>query len=201
MDVILYTKFQHAHPRIHLFQRRQYLTIIIILLGKCFYKVILESFPTKMDALRNALLLGGGQHQPPLPPLNFHFAPIFGCLCGRLGITLPILERMYMRMLLRDLISAATRLSVLGPLEGSRLQAHYAGAHLCMYVYAWMDYCIHTYMVHLCVCTNYMHCLLMECMYVIISTIITICQSLCVFMCAPTVCMYVPCFMAYGMEQ
>jgi len=36
-----------------------------------------------------------------------------------------------MRMLLRDLISAATRLSVVGPLEGSRLQVHYAGDYLC----------------------------------------------------------------------
>ena len=44
-----------------------------------------------------------------------------------------------MRMLLRDLISAATRLSVVGPLEGSRLQAHYAGAYICMYVCVWMD--------------------------------------------------------------
>eukprot|EP01036_Dinobryon_divergens_P029536 gene29536-38651_t len=96
-----------------------------VMQGKCFYKVIMESYPTKMNALHNALQLSSGAHH--LPPLNFHFAPIFGCLCGRLGITLPILERMYMRMLLRDLISAATRLSVVGPLEGSRLQAHYAG--------------------------------------------------------------------------
>ena len=87
----------------------------------------MESYPTKMNALHNALQLSSGEHHLLLPPLNFHFAPIFGCLCGRLGITLPILERMYMRMLLRDLISAATRLSVVGPLEGSRLQAHYAG--------------------------------------------------------------------------
>lgn len=35
-------------------------------------------------------------------------------------------ERVFMRLVLRDLVSAASRLNLLGPIEGSRLQAEYS---------------------------------------------------------------------------
>ena len=81
----------------------------------------METFPSRLIALNDILSNSGS-----LPELKFHFAPLFGCICRLLGISLEMIERMYMRMLLRDIMSAATRLSVIGPLEGSFLQAEYA---------------------------------------------------------------------------
>lgn len=52
----------------------------------------------------------------------FHHAPIFGMICGLLGFDSGTTQRAYMFVTLRDIISAATRLNVIGPLGAAVLQ-------------------------------------------------------------------------------
>ncbi|CAK9161010.1 unnamed protein product [Ilex paraguariensis] len=52
----------------------------------------------------------------------FHHAPIFGLICGLLGSDVQTSQRAYMFMIMRDVISAATRLNLVGPLGAAVLQ-------------------------------------------------------------------------------
>lgn len=52
----------------------------------------------------------------------FHHAPIFGMICGLLGFDGGTTQKAYMFVTLRDIISAATRLNVIGPLGAAVLQ-------------------------------------------------------------------------------
>lgn len=52
----------------------------------------------------------------------FHHAPVFGLVCGLLGLDSGTSQRAYMFVTMRDVISAATRLNVVGPLGASVLQ-------------------------------------------------------------------------------
>lgn len=52
----------------------------------------------------------------------FHHAPIFGLVCGLLGLDTGISQRAYMFVTMRDVISAATRLNIIGPLGAAKLQ-------------------------------------------------------------------------------
>ncbi|KAK3039221.1 hypothetical protein RJ639_027925 [Escallonia herrerae] len=54
--------------------------------------------------------------------VSFHHAPIFGLVCGLLGFDSGTSQRAYMFVTLRDVISAATRLNVVGPLGAAVLQ-------------------------------------------------------------------------------
>jgi urease accessory protein len=51
---------------------------------------------------------------------------LFGFACGCLGLSLELSSRLYLRGVLRDLLSSAVRLNQLGPLEASSLQARFA---------------------------------------------------------------------------
>lgn len=63
-------------------------------------------------------------HNPATSPLSysFHYAPLFGFVCQLLGLSLPTTERVFMRILLRDLCSAAARLNIVGPIEATSIQ-------------------------------------------------------------------------------
>ncbi|XAR49002.1 hypothetical protein NMG60_11032015 [Bertholletia excelsa] len=52
----------------------------------------------------------------------FHHAPIFGLVCGLLGFDGETSQRAYMFITMRDVISAATRLNLVGPLGAAVLQ-------------------------------------------------------------------------------
>eukprot|EP00981_Chlorochromonas_danica_P014424 scaffold7968_cov240-Ochromonas_danica.AAC.6 len=52
----------------------------------------------------------------------FHHAPLFGLVCSLLSIPMPLVDRMFLRMIVRDILSAASRLNLVGPLECSRIQ-------------------------------------------------------------------------------
>ncbi|KAM3240389.1 hypothetical protein ACQJBY_053834 [Aegilops geniculata] len=54
--------------------------------------------------------------------VSFHHAPIFGLICGLVGFDSETTQRAYMFVAMRDVISAATRLSLIGPLAASVLQ-------------------------------------------------------------------------------
>ncbi|XP_010251851.1 PREDICTED: urease accessory protein F isoform X2 [Nelumbo nucifera] len=60
-------------------------------------------------------LLGSGT-------VSFHHAPVFGLICGLLGFDSETSQRAYMFITMRDTISAATRLNLVGPLGASVLQ-------------------------------------------------------------------------------
>lgn len=50
-----------------------------------------------------------------------HHAPVFGTVCGLVGISSLVSQRAYLFTALRDMLSAATRLNLIGPLEASSL--------------------------------------------------------------------------------
>ncbi|KAA0048064.1 lon protease-like protein 1 [Cucumis melo var. makuwa] len=54
--------------------------------------------------------------------VSFHHAPIFGLICGLLGWDGTMSQRAYLFITLRDVISAATRLNLVGPLGAAVLQ-------------------------------------------------------------------------------
>lgn len=68
----------------------------------------------------------------------FHHAPIFGLVCGVLGMDGTTAQRAYMYTTMRDVISAATRLNLVGPLGAAVLQHQMAKVAEAM-VLKWMD--------------------------------------------------------------
>lgn len=52
----------------------------------------------------------------------FHHAPVFGVVCGLVGLDSTTSQRAYMFITMRDVISAATRLNLVGPLGAAVLQ-------------------------------------------------------------------------------
>lgn len=56
----------------------------------------------------------------------FHHGPVFGLVCGLLGFNCETSQRAYMFITMRDIISAATRLNLVGPLGAAVLQHHVA---------------------------------------------------------------------------
>ncbi|QHO35979.1 hypothetical protein HN51_029363 [Arachis hypogaea] len=67
-----------------------------------------------LKTMRNASLGSG--------TISFHHAPIFGLICGTLGLDSTDSQRAYMYITMRDVISAATRLNLIGPLGAAVLQ-------------------------------------------------------------------------------
>lgn len=67
-----------------------------------------------LKMMRDACLRGG--------IVSFHHAPIFGLVCGLLGFERETSQRAYMFITIRDVISAATRLNLIGPLGAAVLQ-------------------------------------------------------------------------------
>nr|POE98957.1 urease accessory protein f [Quercus suber] len=54
--------------------------------------------------------------------ISFHHAPIFGLICGLLGLDSRTSQRAYLFITMRDVISAATRLNLVGPMGAAVLQ-------------------------------------------------------------------------------
>ncbi|KAK7300292.1 hypothetical protein RJT34_11134 [Clitoria ternatea] len=57
-----------------------------------------------------------------LGTVSFHHAPVFGLVCVMLGFDITCSQRAYMFITMRDVISAATRLNLIGPLGAALLQ-------------------------------------------------------------------------------
>ncbi|KAH1114300.1 hypothetical protein J1N35_007678 [Gossypium stocksii] len=70
--------------------------------------------------------------------VSFHHAPVFGIICGLLGMDSGTSQRAYIFMTMRDVISAATRLNLVGPLGAAVLQHRVASVAESM-VKKWMD--------------------------------------------------------------
>ncbi|TMW64395.1 hypothetical protein Poli38472_013017 [Pythium oligandrum] len=54
--------------------------------------------------------------------VGVHHAVVFGVVCGLLGVSASTSQRMYLFFVLRDTLSAATRLNLIGPMEATRIQ-------------------------------------------------------------------------------
>lgn len=83
--------------------------------GQGFLRVMEESVP---DLSQKLLAYLGNK---PVEKM-FHHAPLFGLVCSLLSIPMPLVDRMFLRMIVRDILSAASRLNLVGPLECSRIQ-------------------------------------------------------------------------------
>ncbi|NML65590.1 hypothetical protein HHL22_10270 [Hymenobacter sp. RP-2-7] len=59
--------------------------------------------------------------------LPAHFGPLFGYTLGRVGFPVADLQATYLHLTLRDQLSAAIRLGLLGPMAGHRLQHDFYG--------------------------------------------------------------------------
>lgn len=57
-----------------------------------------------------------------------HHAVVFGTVCALLGIHADECQRMYLFVTVRDVLSAATRLNLIGPMEATRTQFEMRGA-------------------------------------------------------------------------
>ncbi|KAJ4830238.1 hypothetical protein Tsubulata_040596 [Turnera subulata] len=70
--------------------------------------------------------------------VSFHHAPAFGIVCGLLGMDPETCQRAYMFITMRDALSAATRLNVVGPLGAAVLQ-HQVSAAAEILLQKWMN--------------------------------------------------------------
>ncbi|KAK8953243.1 hypothetical protein KSP40_PGU001926 [Platanthera guangdongensis] len=68
----------------------------------------------------------------------FHHATVFGLVCGLLGFGSEFSQRAYMYMATRDILSAATRLNLIGPIGAAILQ-HQMGGDAEKLVKKWMN--------------------------------------------------------------
>ena len=55
-----------------------------------------------------------------------HYAPFFGVVCGQLGLSKELTQTMFLRCMMRDALSAAYRLNILGPLQAAKLQLYFS---------------------------------------------------------------------------
>jgi urease accessory protein len=98
--------------------------------GKCMLRVISDVFE-HTSSMINAVLHPthlSRMNKEASNPYKFqsHYAPAFGMICGLLKLPLPLARKLYFRCVLRDLISAASRLNIIGPLEGVQVQVEYS---------------------------------------------------------------------------
>lgn len=95
--------------------------------GKCFVRVVQHAFPSVDNYIQSLISTFSVTECPNEPSVaqqqvHFHYAPVFGLVCKYMGLSMELCAKMYLRMLLRDMISAAVRLGLLGPLDGVKLQ-------------------------------------------------------------------------------
>ncbi|XP_026413101.1 urease accessory protein F-like [Papaver somniferum] len=84
--------------------------------GSALLRVAASVFPEvpSLKTMRDKLLGSG--------TVSFHHAPVFGLTCGLLGFDSGTSQRAYVFMTMRDVLSAATRLNLVGPLGAAALQ-------------------------------------------------------------------------------
>ncbi|KAL4580814.1 hypothetical protein LXL04_017018 [Taraxacum kok-saghyz] len=70
----------------------------------------------ELKTMRAAAVSGGNV------AVRFHHAPVFGVVCGLIGLDGETAQRAYLFVTMRDVISAATRLNLVGPLGAAVLQ-------------------------------------------------------------------------------
>lgn len=84
--------------------------------GSALLRMAIVTFPEVSD-----LLSAVKQRLRSDSAVRAHHAPLFGFICGALGISSSVAARMLLFSTLRDVIAAATRLNLVGPLEAACL--------------------------------------------------------------------------------
>ncbi|XP_065878491.1 urease accessory protein F [Euphorbia lathyris] len=79
---------------------------------------VFTEFPS-LKTMRDTFLGSGA--------VSFHHAPVFGIVCGLVGMDSETCQRAYLFITMRDAISAATRLNLVGPLGAAVLQHQLCG--------------------------------------------------------------------------
>jgi urease accessory protein len=87
--------------------------------GKSWLKLLAAFYPEAGLAELGDELAGRG--------LPAHFVPLFGLSLGRVGFALADIQLTCLHLALRDQLSAAIRLGLLGPMAGHRLQHDFYG--------------------------------------------------------------------------
>ena len=95
--------------------------------GKCFIRVALEAFGDKISTFQ--ILSNIIQHKKLSNSHEIqiygHYSVIFGISCKLLNISWINTLKVYFRIIIRDIINSACRLNLIGPLEGSKIQAEF----------------------------------------------------------------------------
>jgi urease accessory protein UreF len=116
--VQLVNRFQKLDEYCHAYHINEVARRASINQGKGFHRALRNGFPKFSTQFPNLEVHFKGS-------VHYHYAPFFGLSCFLLDIPMEIMERMFMRILLRDLTSAAARLNIIGPMEGIRIQQEF----------------------------------------------------------------------------
>ena len=87
--------------------------------GRAFLDTAARVFPAEVTALRDSARTAN---------LSLHHAPIFGAVCGALGVEQTHVRQLWLSMTLRGVLSAAVRLGLVGTHEAQRIQRDFAPA-------------------------------------------------------------------------
>lgn len=88
-------------------------------LGASLLRVAAQLFP-------EAQMVAKVRRKSKAAKVHLHQAPLFGTICGALGLPSQTTLRIFLFTTLRDVLSAATRLNVVGPLEAATCQRQLA---------------------------------------------------------------------------
>mmetsp|Transcript_20352 Transcript_20352/g.20475 ORF Transcript_20352/g.20475 Transcript_20352/m.20475 type:complete len:194 (+) Transcript_20352:369-950(+) len=97
--------------------------------GKCFLRIVLEAYPSHYATLSAlAAMIDAGEYDSHARKRTVygHYSPVFGVICGILGFSSDVAERLFMRCVVRDLTAAAVRLNIIGPIQAARTQSEFA---------------------------------------------------------------------------
>ena len=94
--------------------------------GKCFLRAAKEAFTSTSLGVKSLFRSLEAVSDGSNGILRCHYAPIFGCICALLGISVELTRRLFLRCPIRDIFSSAARLNIIGPLEGARCQRELA---------------------------------------------------------------------------
>ena len=85
--------------------------------------VMMMRLPSAANTLHQTVKGLGSEEPACMPLVQGHFPVVFGVVCGLLHVSKELVDRMFLKMFTRDLVSAAVRLGIVGPIEGVRVQA------------------------------------------------------------------------------
>ena len=108
--------------------------LITLYEGKCFIRVIKECFPSieqYFQPLLNPCYNNSNDNRASICNtintsnnylIHGHYSIYFGMVCALLHISLELCEKMFLKIFIRDLLSAAIRLNQIGPIESMKIQ-------------------------------------------------------------------------------
>uniref|UniRef100_K3X7Q1 Urease accessory protein UreF n=1 Tax=Globisporangium ultimum (strain ATCC 200006 / CBS 805.95 / DAOM BR144) TaxID=431595 RepID=K3X7Q1_GLOUD len=89
--------------------------------GAAMLRLAISSYHSKHDDRFQVLVTIRKESKRQKHP-GIHHAVVFALVCALLGVDAATCQRMYLFFVIRDVLSAATRLNLIGPFEASRMQ-------------------------------------------------------------------------------